>query len=155
MKVIPIVLALCLGVVPVASTLANSISQIPKFKTVIPLADFKLTPTTPWPASTVETVITYDKAADIFTPYTNELTITSTEFNVTASVDIDLVLNGPANTKIPVEVMLDGKKLKTASQVIHPKSPLAQKYPLRIVPTGKKHPPGTYTGSFTLFFDGT
>jgi hypothetical protein len=153
MKIIPTALALCLGVVPLASTVAAPVEQLLKFRTVLPPDDFTLKPTTAWPANTVVTSIVYDKALDTFAPYTNELGITSATLNVTAKLEKAVALVAGTNS-IPVEVKLGGKALTTTAQQVHPKGAAEVKYPLSIVPTGKNHPAGTYAGEVVLIFDG-
>ncbi|WP_250627526.1 CS1 type fimbrial major subunit [Pinirhizobacter soli] len=153
MKINPIALALCLGLAPIAAAAAAPVEQLLKFKTVLPADDFKIAPTTAWPAATATTDLAYDKTKDTFTAYTNQVGITSATQNVTARLENTAALVAGPNS-IPVEVKLGGKVLTTTAQQIHPKGAAEVKYPLNIIPTGKGHVAGTYTGEVVLIFDG-
>jgi len=153
MKLAPIALTLCLGAISVTNTMATTITQTLKFETVVPPDDFTLKPTTPWPAAGAATPFNYDKVTDTFTAYTNELTIQSASHNVAAKLQAVATLKAGKQT-IPVEVKLGGTTLTPTAVKVHDKGPAEGKYPLNIVPTGKGHPAGTYTGDVVLIFDG-
>lgn len=148
------ILTMGIALVAVNASVAVPVEQALKFKTVIPPDPFVIKPSTQWPAATAVTTLAYNNATDTFTAYTNSIGITSATLNVTAKLEKAASLVSGANS-IPIEVKLGGKALTVTAQQIHPKGAAEVAYPLNIVPTGKDHPAGTYTGDVTLVFDGT
>jgi hypothetical protein len=154
MKIIPTVLALCLSVVPLASTVAAPVEQSLKFSAAVPADEFKIEPGTPWPAAGVVTEFKYNKVNNQFTRYANSLTITSSGHDVTAKIQSPAVLSDGTNT-IAVAVQIAGTRLSTTPKMIHPKGPNSGTYELDIVPVPTGSPKaGTYTSEIILIFDG-
>ncbi|HMH66560.1 MAG TPA: hypothetical protein VK519_01435 [Pinirhizobacter sp.] len=153
MKINHIALAICLGMVPLANAVAAPVQQTLKFSTIIPEPDFTITPTRPWP--TAVTPLAYDKVKEIFTPYANDVRITSLTLNVTAKLEkaANLVNDSNSDAVIPLQVKLGDKTITLDAQQIHVKGGGAP-YPLSIQPIGKGYPGGTYAGDVVLIFDG-
>jgi len=149
-----ITVALFLTFAPLAGVLAAPIQQTLKFSTTVPPDDFTIEPSTPWPGNGEVTTLKYDKVADKFDIYSNNLSILSTAQDVTAKLQSAVELSN-GNEKLQGVVTIGKTLLTTSAQLIHPKAAGTEIHPLFIGINPMQNPAaGTYTGDIVLIFDG-
>lgn len=155
MKINCIAIAVCLGLVPLASASAAAVEQTLKFKAAIPDEDFTITPETPWPTDDIN--LAYHDATQEINSYNMSMSIVSKTHDIMAKLGKDplLSLDTDENIGILMNVSIDGAALNTFGRKVHTRAPLGRTHNLSIRThyPASRYPAGTYTGNIVLIFD--
>lgn len=156
MKINCVVVAVCLGLIPLVTASAAPVEQAFKFKAAVPDEDFTITPATPWPRDV--TTLAYEPNTGAIETYSNVFTIMSRTNNVTAKLEKNARMTHGNNPRaaISVHVRLDGKLLNTNPQVVHIRGETPITHEIFIKPItdeGFRYPVGTYDGDVVLIFE--